>query len=248
MRRDRRGDRRGHARAGRAAAGRDRARRALGVAPMTLRQALAVLARRRASSRSGAGDGGGASCRRGRAAGARPGPPPSSCATLTDWRRAGLGRGGRARRRAPDRRRARTAPRGARGRRRRPCGEATAFRRADARFHVAIAELGRSRPPGGGRGAAAGRARRGAGDHAGTGAGPARVAGGSRTDRRGDRGRRLRTPPAKRRSATSRRRTTGSAGSRGGCGVGAADPAPPTTGALTHSRLRLLGSGAAGQG
>ena len=30
-------------------------------------------------------------------------------------------------------------------------------------------------------------------------------------------------------------------GLRGACGVGAADPAPPTTGALTHSRLRLPG-------
>jgi len=114
----------------------------LGVARMTLRQALAVLE-----------DAGLLEIRRGRTGGAfvaaDPPPPALDPPTaeqlrgLTDWRRAVSGEAAAlaaARRTDGELERLRAAARAAEE----AVGDATAFRRADARFHVLVAELGRS--------------------------------------------------------------------------------------------------------
>ena len=114
----------------------------LGVARMTLRQALAVLE-----------DAGLLEIRRGRTGGAfvAADPPPPALdpptaeqlRALTDWRRAVSGEAAAlaaARRTAGELELLRAAARAAEE----TVGEATAFRRADARFHVLVAELGRS--------------------------------------------------------------------------------------------------------
>src|SRR3954453_19028170 len=115
----------------------------LGVARMTLRQALAVLE-----------DAGLLEMRRGRTGGAfvaaeppppAPDPPPAEqLRALTDWRRAVSGEAAAL---AAARRTAREleALRAAAAAVEAAAGDAVAFRRADARFHVLVAELSRSR-------------------------------------------------------------------------------------------------------
>ena len=157
----------------------------LGVARMTLRQALAVLE-----------DAGLLEIRRGRTGGAfvAADPPPPALdpptaeqlRALTDWRRAVSGEAAAlaaARRTAGELDLLRAAARAAEE----AVGEATAFRRADARFHVLVAELGRSAR----LVAAEAQLQVELGEvlahHAGAGAGAARVTGRARADRRGDR-------------------------------------------------------------
>ena len=119
----------------------------LGVAPMTLRQALQILR-----------DAGFVETRRGRTGGSfvrddppaalvLDGEPPTRSALreLTDWRRAISGEAAAL---AAERASEDGSPRGCAARRRRPrgaVGEFAAFRLADARFHIAIAEAARSR-------------------------------------------------------------------------------------------------------
>jgi GntR family transcriptional repressor for pyruvate dehydrogenase complex len=114
----------------------------LGVARMTLRQALAVLE-----------DAGLLEIRRGRTGGAfvAPDPPPPALdpptaehlRAVTDWRRAISGEAAALaamRRTAAELEALRAAMRAAED----AAGDAAAFRRADARFHVLVAEVGRS--------------------------------------------------------------------------------------------------------
>jgi DNA-binding FadR family transcriptional regulator len=115
----------------------------LGVARMTLRQALAVLA-----------DAGLLELRRGRTGGAfvAADPPPPALdpptaeqlRALTDWRRAVSGEAAAlaaGRRTAPELEALRAAALAVEH----AAGDAAAFRRTDARFHVLVAELARSR-------------------------------------------------------------------------------------------------------
>ena len=119
----------------------------LGVAPMTLRQALQILR-----------DAGFVETRRGRTGGSfvRDDPPAALVAgrRAADAQRAAradrlaardLGRGGGARRRARRRRPSAAPVDEAAAAAERAVGEFAAFRLADARFHIAIAEAARSR-------------------------------------------------------------------------------------------------------